>query len=130
MPALALLFHLLEVVEGTASGPVSLAAARLAAAWCDYFEAHALKLYAREVSSHFKAAQLLAAHIEDGDIVDAKLTVRDLYRRGWEGLDDRQTVLSGLEVLSEHRWVRLEERVTGGRPTQVVRLHPELRGKP
>jgi cobalamin biosynthesis protein CobD/CbiB len=127
MPSLALIFHLVAVADGTASGPVSLAAAQLAAAWCDYLEVHALKLYAPEVSSHIKAARLLAQHIEDGDIEDAKLTVRDLYRRGWEGLDDRHTVISGLEVLAENDWVRIEVKVTGGRPTQVVRLHPELR---
>jgi hypothetical protein len=128
MPSLALIFHLVAVADSAASGPVSLEAAQLAAAWCDYLEAHALKLYAPEVSRHIKAAQLLAQHIEDGDIADGKLTVRDLYRRGWEGLDDRETVLSGLEVLAEHNWVRIEEKVTGGRPTQAVRLHPELRG--
>jgi hypothetical protein len=127
MPSLALIFHLVEVADGGVFGPVSLESAQLAAAWCDFLEAHALKLYAPEVSSHIKAAQLLARHIEDGDIEDGKLTVRDLYRRGWEGLDDRETVVSGLEVLAENNWVRIEEKVTGGRPTQVVRLHPTLR---
>lgn len=128
MPSLALIFHMVAVADSTASGSVPLEAAQLAAAWCDYLEAHAVKLYASEVSSHIKAVQLLARHIEDGDIEDGKLTVRDLYRWGWEGLDDRETVLSGLEVLAAHCWVRIEEKVTGGRPTQAVRLHPELRG--
>ena len=127
MPSLALIFHLVGIVDGTASGPVSLEAAQLAAAWCDYLEHHALKLYAPEISSHIKAAQLLAQKIEDGDLQD-KATVRDLYRKGWESLDDREMVMSGLEVLAECGWVRLEEKVTGGRPSQAVRIHPDLRG--
>lgn len=127
MPSLALIFHLVGVADGTASGPVSLGAAQLAAAWCEYLEAHALKLYAPEVSSHINAAQLLARRIDDNDIEDG-VSVRDLYRRGWEGLDDRETVMSGLEVLAESNWIRLAERITGGRPSQTVRLHPELRG--
>ena len=126
MPSLALIFHLVGIADGTAEGPVSLAAARLAATWCDYLEAHALKLYAREVRPHIKAAQLLERHISEGDLEDG-MSVRDLYRRGWEGLNDRETVLSGLEVLAERHWVRFEERVTGGRPTQIVRLHPKFR---
>ena len=127
MPSLALIFHLVNLADGTVSGPVSLEAAQLAAAWCEYLEAHALKLYAPEVSSHIRAAQLLAQKIEDGVILDSA-TVRSIYNAGWESLTDRETVMSGLEVLAECHWIRIEEKVTGGRPSQVVRLHLELRG--
>lgn len=127
MPSLALIFHLVGVADGTAFGPVSLEAAQLAAAWCEYLEAHALKLYAPEVSSHIKAAQELKAKIEDGAIKDGG-TIRDIYNAGWAGLTDRATVLSGLEVLTACNWLRIDEQVTGGRPSQTVRLHPELRG--
>ena len=127
MPSLALIFHLVWIADGTANGPVSLEAAQLAAAWCEYLEAHALKLYAPEVSSHIKAAQELKAKIEDGAIKNGG-TIRDIYNTGWAGLTDRATVLSGLEVLAECNWVRIDEQVTGGRPSQSVRLHPDLRG--
>ena len=127
MPSLALIFHLVGIADGTVSGPVSLAAAQLAAAWCEYLEAHALKLYAQEISSHVKAAQELKVKIEDDAIQDGA-TVRSIYNAGWAGLTDRATVLSGLEVLAECNWVRIEEQVTGGRPSQTVRIHPELRG--
>lgn len=126
MPSLALIFHLVDIADGTEPGPVSLEAAQLAAAWCEYLETHAVKLYAREVSSRALVARDLAKRIEDGDIEDG-VTVREVYRRGWEGLSDREVVISGLEVLAECNWLRLEERATGGRPTQVIRLHPELR---
>ena len=127
MPSLALIFHLVGIADGTANGPVSLEAAQLAAAWCEYLEAHALKLYAPEVSSHIKAAQELKAKLEDGAVKDGG-TIRDIYNAGWAGLTDRATVLSGLEVLAECNWVRIEEQVTGGRPSQTVRIHPDLRG--
>ena len=45
MPSLALLFHLVDVVDGAPSGPVSAEAARLAAAWCDFLEEHARRVY-------------------------------------------------------------------------------------
>lgn len=127
MPSLALIFHLVGIADGTASGPVSLGTAQLAAAWCEYLEAHALKLYAQEVSSHIKAAQELKTKIEDDAIKDGA-TVRSIYNSGWAGLDNRDAVMSGLEVLAENNWIRIDEQVTGGRPSQTVRLHPTLRG--
>ena len=46
-PTLALLFHLLDVVSGaSAPGPITPEATQLAGQWCDYFAAHARRLYA------------------------------------------------------------------------------------
>ena len=55
--------------------------------------------------------------------------MRDIYRKGWEGLDNKEIVMQGLEVLAEHHYIRTEEESTGGRPTLKIRLHPELRGE-
>jgi hypothetical protein len=126
MPSLALLFHLVDVVDGKASGPVSLEAAQLAADWCEYLEQHALKLYAPEISAHIKAARDLSLKIEEGAIKDGQ-TVRDIYHAKWEGLSDRAVVMAGLEVLAEHNWIRTENVSTGGRPSLKIRLHPDLR---
>lgn len=128
IPSLALIFHLVDVVDGKASGPVSLEAAQLAADWCEYLEAHALKLYAPEISAHIKAARDLALKIEEGAIKDGQ-TVRDIYNADWEGLKDRDVVMAGLEVLAEHKWIRTETVSTGGRPSLKIRLHPDLRQK-
>ncbi len=126
MPSLALLFHLVDLVDGNASGPVSLEAAKLGAGWCAYLEVHAAKLYALEISTHIKAAHDLALKITEGAVRDGQ-TVRNIYNASWEGLSDRKTVMGGLEVLAENNWVRTEERSTGGRPSSVIRLHPDLR---
>jgi putative DNA primase/helicase len=45
MPSLALIFHLVEVGQGTTTGPVTHGAASLAAAWCDLLEQHAHRIY-------------------------------------------------------------------------------------
>ena len=44
MPALALIFHLIDGVDAGPRGPVSRAAAAQAAAWCEYLAAHARRL--------------------------------------------------------------------------------------
>ena len=45
MPSLALIFHLLDVADGKVFGNVTITSAQLAAAWCDYLESHARRIY-------------------------------------------------------------------------------------
>lgn len=127
MPSLALIFHLVELVDGqTESTEVSLKAAQLACAWCDYLELHARRIYAAETNTGVIAAHALMEKIDDGAINDG-MTVRDIYRAGWEGLSDRSIVQAALTVLEQHHAVRVVEHQTGGRSSAIVRLHPSLR---
>ena len=126
MPSLALLFHLINVADGSANpGPVLEDSARLAVEWCTFLEAHARKLYDVELDRGKSAARSLAAKIEAGALIDGE-TVRDIYRRGWSGLKSDEVVIDGLTVLESLGWIRFEPVTTGGRSTQVIRLHPEL----
>ena len=54
-------------------------------------------------------------------------TVREIYRREWPGLMNAEKVYAGLEVLTQHQWVRIEQRETGGRPSEVLSIHPKIR---
>ena len=130
MPSLALLSHLADVVSiGSTSAnihPVSLDAARSAAAWCDYLEQHARKLYGPEIQAAVAAAHRLVAKIEEREIRHGQ-AVRDIYRPQWEGLRTAEVVRAGLEVLERHHWVRVTTQGTRGRAADVVELHPSLR---
>ena len=64
MPSLALLFHLIKVVSGFASGPVSLASAWRSAAWCQYLEEHARRIYQAAFDGDPEPAQRLAERIK------------------------------------------------------------------
>lgn len=127
MPSLALLFHLLEASQGAASGGVSEAATRVAADWCDYLDAHARKVYAAETSPGIEAAGALATRIEAGSVLDG-VPLREIYRNGWSKLTTPEIVRAAAAVLAEVGWCRVEARETDGRPSEVIRLHPELRG--
>ncbi len=125
MPSLALIFHLIEVTDGAGS-VVSLDAARLAATWCEFLEAHARRIYAPELQTAVHAAHALAEHIKSGHIESGN-AVRDIYRSQWSELATVDAVHAGLDELARANWVRIETRQTGnGRPTEVVVLHPEL----
>ncbi len=130
MPSLALLFYLIDRAAGVGVSGVSgipLHAARCSAAWCDYLEAHARKLYRRELAAVSEAAAALAARLEAGDVVDGE-RVRDLHRRQWSGLRTPEAVWQALVTLERVGWVRVVDRSTPGSPSYAVNLHPELKG--
>jgi hypothetical protein len=126
IPSLALIFHLVEWATGGPSGPVSLEAVRLAAEWGDYLEQHARKVYIEELMADGLAADRLAAKIKSGHVTDRQ-TIRDIYRNGWQGLNTSERVQVAIDVLAKVNWVRIETRDTGGRPSEILRIHPDLR---
>ena len=126
---LALLFHLVDVADGGNVGPVSLVSAQLAAAWCEFLEAHARKVYASELGGDRTSAHALAEKIRAGAVVDG-MGVRDIAQREWSGLRSSGKVFAAAEALERLGWVRLMESVpgkTGGRPSAFLSLNPHLR---
>jgi hypothetical protein len=124
MPSLALILHL---ADGH-TGPVSAPAAAKAADWCEYLESHARRVYSACMHSDIHNAHRLAQKIKTGKITHG-MTVRDIYRKQWAGIDKTATI-EALDVLEEYHWLTVEETQSdSGRPSQVVQLHPELRGK-
>ena len=138
MPTLALLFHLVDYAsafgtpivvrpQSDLSLNVSLDAARMAAAWCEYLEAHARKIYSIELNPGVEAAHALLSRVNSGSVCDGQ-SIRDIYKNHWKGLGTSTDVNQAIEVLVEHGWVRTQTIETGGRPTEILRLHPDLRG--
>ena len=82
MPSMALIHHLLDVADGKAFGPVSLASAKLAAESCDYLESHARRIYYLAGNIAQRAAGNLSRKIKQGALNDG-FTARDVYRKCW-----------------------------------------------
>jgi len=109
---LALVLHLAD------GGTGNIAADTLATAldWCDYLEGHARRIYAPAMDNGLSAAHLiLKKRAELGE----SFTLRDMQRRCWAGLSDRDTIADGLELLLEHRHLAESVEQTGGRPSVV-----------
>ena len=128
MPSLALLFHLIECVSSQGEctgGPVSLTAAKYAAAWCDFLELHMRRIYGGAVEEeHMKNAIALKKHLESLGV--ESLRIPAIVQKGWKGLDTTEAVNSALELLEQHNWIKVVEVATGGRPSRIVHLHPQL----
>jgi hypothetical protein len=116
MPTLALIIHLIGVADGTASGQVSRQAAIQAAAWCDYLEEHARRIYDIVISPEQEAAAGLVEKIKTGKVPNP-FTVKDIYGKHWTALQDREAVEAACMVLIDEDWLFLEQVKTGkGRP--------------
>jgi hypothetical protein len=126
---LALVFHLVDVADGGQVGPVSLPAAQLAAAWTEFLEAHARKVYSAELGGDITSAHTLAEKIRARAVVDG-MGVRDIARREWSGLRTSGKVYAAIAELENLGWVRLEETLPGkdgGRPSSYIRVNPHWR---
>jgi hypothetical protein len=127
MPALALLFHLIEVVDKKASGGVSLDAAQRAAAWCDFLEQHARRIYQAAFDGDPEPAQRLADRIRSS--LPNPFSVWQVVQKGWSGLDTTDAVERAVAMLEEHDWVRRVEippGPQGGRPKVEIHVNPLL----
>jgi len=140
MPSLALLFELAEcaansdtpvVIEPTSVGAVSLDHAKKAAAWCAYLESHARRVYSCIVTPPLRAARELAARISKRNVggKDGFFSCREVYLKGWSGLNTPDAVKSAAEVLQDAGWVRAvaaESRPHGGRRADRYQINPRV----
>ena len=117
MPALALEFHLLNLAKDPCPTPsqVSTECAEQAAAWCEYLETHARRVYGMVTNLTAQTASRLAGKLKQGALPQ-KFSVRDVYRKEWSLLDDRQVIENACEELVSLGWLR--EHVTPSAPGQ------------
>ncbi|HLG98241.1 MAG TPA: YfjI family protein [Bryobacteraceae bacterium] len=126
MPSLALLFELADSEPPGASTEVSLCHAAQAAAWCDFLENHARRIYGCLVSPALHAARVLADKITKGKLA-GEFSTRDVYRPGWEGLTTPDDARAALRILEDAGWVRPVQDDEGeGRPSERWRVNPRI----
>ncbi len=128
LPSLALLFHL---IDNEAGGPVTLTAIERAAAWCEYLEKHARRVYQAVMDGDPEAAIRLSARIKQS--LPNPFHYRDVVKKGWAGLSTTEEVERAVGVLEDRGWVQTVEKPAGekgGRPTVEVFIHPDLIAPP
>lgn len=112
VPAIALVMHLLD--GGT--GPISIAATLRALAWSEYLESHAVKAYSSVTDGTVASARLILRKFGE---LPCEFTARDVYRKGWVGLADRERVREALDLLEDHHYLVSFTPATGGRPKTI-----------
>lgn len=120
--AIALILHL---AEGNI-GDVKVDSALRAAAWSQYLEGHARRIYALAEVGRVNAAELLGRRIRDGKLEDG-FTCRDVVRKRWMGLETTAQAEAALDLLEEHGWVVSAETDNAtGRPTTRHYINPQV----
>lgn len=120
IPALALLFHLLdghvgEVCEDCLSRALSFA---------KYLKKHADRIYA-SVSGHDHAAvRMLAERLLGGQLKEG-FTCRTLTLKGWARLATKEQAQAAIDALVEYDWLIETAIRSGGRPTVKYALNPK-----
>jgi hypothetical protein len=132
MPSLALLFHLMDLVdteEGqpVRKGAVSLSAAKMAAAWCDFLEEHARRIYQSGSDGDMGPARTIAERLAES--LPNPFRARNVLRKGWTGLTKVEDVDRALDILEEHGWVcsvKVPTGEKGGAPTVDYHVNPAI----
>jgi putative DNA primase/helicase len=131
LPTLGGLFELADLAagDGNLCGEViiSLEHTRQAAAFCEFLESHARRIYACVITPECRAARELARHILAKDVPEG-FTPRNIYLKGWSGLDTPERVRRALSLLEGAGWVRRVEcapRPGGGRPSEEWLVNPK-----
>jgi len=137
MPTLALLFELADWAAGLGGGEsVSLDHARQAADCCECLQGHARRVYSCIVSPELRAARELGGKVRGRQAgnVDKRsgltvLSAREVYLKGWGGLDTSGRVHSAIEILQDAGWFRPERQESGpsgGRPAARYVVNPRV----
>jgi hypothetical protein len=123
IPRLALVCHL----ANNGHGPVTAQAAAQAIGWASYLESHAVRAYASMGADNAEAARAIWRRVRKGDL-SQPFTARDIYRKGWSGLTDKERLAAGLTALCDADWLRPIEAVrgeSGGRPSVGYGVNPK-----
>lgn len=131
MPSLALIFHLIDTADkGAEPNPVSGRAASMAAAWCEYLESHARRIYSLAIDANQTGAAKLAMKLKSKKLKD-EFTRPDVVRKNWGMLTKKEQVQDAIDHLLELNWLRVktvnEKEKKGGRPPATIyQVNPKI----
>jgi len=122
IPTLALLFQLSQHDHGVEVSDASLLRAM---AWAEYLETHAKRAYASVSRPDVTTARALLNKIRKREVVSG-FAIRDVYRKGWTGLSDREVIRKAAELLDGYGYLRMDRQQTGGREAVVYYVNPKV----
>lgn len=118
VPALALLFHLLDKHDG----PVCEDCLGRAVRFAKYLKHHADRIYSSISGHDHMAVRLLAERLLDQRL-SSPFTHRSLLHKGWTGLASKEQAQAAIDALTEYGWLTETEVRSGGRPSVKYSLN-------
>ena len=126
VPVLALLFELADNAEAES---VSLEHTQQSAAFSEYLQSHARRIYSMNVSPEKRAAINLAHHLSNAWKHETGIfSIRDVERNAWSGLTEPEDARKATSLLESAGWIRREKGNQGvGRPSEMYRINPKIK---
>ncbi len=124
MPSLALIIN--ECAVGHLR-PVTRESAVMAAAWCQFLEAHALRIYGAAINPTVQNAITI---LERRDKLEKTFKPREIQQKGWAGLAELAYIKAAIGELidSGHLAENIKQNEAGGRPSLSYSWNPLLDG--
>nr|WP_280101332.1 DUF3987 domain-containing protein [Escherichia coli] len=129
---LALVIHLLNEAAESRCGEdfepnelVDSHTLRQAMKWMEYLESHA-----KRITTFFKSETVLAPAktlLERLPQLDSPFTARDIQRKGWSGLTDKDVLSDAIARLVDAGYLREVIEKGSGRPSKKLIPHPDYR---
>jgi len=119
VPSLALICHAADAGQG----PIGEISLTRALAFAEYLETHVRRAYGAANQAEVAAAKAILGKIKRGELVDG-FSARDIYRREWANLSDREQVQAGLDLLVDHDWLAQQATPTAGRTRTAYLVNP------
>ncbi len=120
--ALALILHFADGRIGQVKADTAIRAA----AWCQYLEGHARRVYGLVETAKVATAAMVGRRLAEGRLTDG-FTARDVVRKGWAGIGTSAQAEAALAVLDERGWVQSVDIEDHGRPTTRYYINPAIR---
>ena len=123
---------ILHVADDSQGQKVSETTILKALAWLDYLTPHARRIYHAVEHPELGAASLLLSRLKRGEL-PPQFKPRDIYRKGWHGLSDPESVRRACELLLEYDWLIdvTPDAKGNGRPADpVFSVSPAVEGLP
>jgi hypothetical protein len=130
VPAIALIFHLVEIAAtGRAQRAILFHHLQRAMKWAEYLEAHARRIFGQVGDVRLVAAQALQRKIKEDKLSDG-FSERDVYRAGWGLLDGAEIVGEACAELVAAGWLRPIHEKSKTKPrSPKYQINPKLVGR-
>lgn len=119
VPSLALLNHLTD----GGVGPIAETAMLRALGFAEHLESHARRAYGSGPETERGTARAILDRLRKGEI-QGEFSARDVVRRHWSNLSDKDQVAAGLDMLDDLDCVKSRRLDTGGRPKVLFTVNP------
>jgi hypothetical protein len=128
VPSLALIFHLIDSADGKINQKISFDHTLQAIGWAGYLENHARRIYGMAHDVARQSAIKLGKKIVEGAL-PSPFSIRDVYRKEWALLDDKELVQKACDELVDAGWIRLElqSHETGRPRLPCYSVNPKLK---